>query len=112
MFKYLTLFLVLIISSCATKKIGWESSVVNYAFDSCSASLKMDFNRNKKLHLKYKLNEEKVAMQCSCAVDDLRIKLTQQEFIDKMSNKTIKKDLKNSSKTCKEKLGNWYDQKG
>jgi hypothetical protein len=112
MSKYLLLFLVLIFSSCTTKKIEWESSTINFAFDSCSTSLKMDFNRNKNLHLKYKLNEEQVALQCSCTVDDLRIRLTQQEFIDKMSNKSIKEDLKNSSKTCKEKLGNWYDKKG
>jgi hypothetical protein len=113
MFKYLILFLVLIIiSSCTTKKIGWESSTINFAFDSCFTSLKIDFNNDKNLILWYKLNEEKVTIQCSCTVDDLRIRLTQQEFIDKLSNKSIKQDLKNSSNICKEKLGNWYDKKG
>lgn len=107
--KIILLAIPFIIAGC-THKRKWESATVQYAMTGCYTSLKVTYDRQKFADKGRKWNDQKAVGQCSCTVDDLREKVPQEEFMEKMEKKQAKQMLSGSSTICKEKLGEWYDE--
>jgi len=110
--KFLIIFIVFFLSSCSVKNkkiYSWESSVVQYGMISCHKSLEKVFNDSYK-NQGNTWNTEKVVSYCSCSIDQLRKKINQDEFLNKLRNKKIGKDLKTAGDYCKERDGNWYEE--
>lgn len=108
---FLFALISLILTSCSMKKQDmWESAIIQYEMTSCYQSLKNVYQKN---HFEKEgriWNDDKSVAYCSCTIDSIRKNISQEEYLNAKSKKQSGKILKENSKICKDKYGNWYDE--
>jgi len=86
----------------------WKSSIVHYGMSSCEKSLKK-VHENKFKETDTKWNGNKAILYCGCSLDQMRKKLRDDEFLNKLRNGNLGIEMKTAGNFCKSKGINWYE---
>lgn len=115
MFKKISIFILLFFvfgcSGSKKEKIKpWKSSIVHYGMSSCEKSLKHVYKVKYKEN-GYKWNGSKAILYCGCSLDKMREKINDDDFLFKLRNNELGREMKISGDFCKSNGINWYEEK-